>query len=79
MTSPSNAKKLNGSQNKAQMLQNLRAANNNSNTSTNENSLPPKGHNKITVGGASDWKTCNFLSINILKLSETEYKLNQNK
>jgi len=54
LTSPSNAKKLNGSQNKAQILQNLRAANNNSNTSTNENSLPPKGHNKITVGGASD-------------------------
>lgn len=45
---------MNGSQNKAQILQNLRAANNNSNTSTNENSLPPKGHNKITVGGTSD-------------------------
>jgi hypothetical protein len=36
------------------VLQNLRAVNNNSNTSTNENSLPPKGHNKITAGGNLD-------------------------
>jgi len=35
---------------------NLRTVNNNSNTSTKENSMPPKGH-KIGVGGGntSDW------------------------
>jgi hypothetical protein len=48
--SPSNKKAIG----QGKVLQNLRAVNNNSNTSTNENSLPPKGHNKITAGGTSD-------------------------